>query len=433
MRFGLAVADIVPPFRTPMYGYGARKDGFDWVNDPLTFTALVLEEGGRRALIGAADLCSFPNDGNTPGLLARVAEIVGCPAENVLLNASHTHGGPQLPTKSLTFRTNSDPKACEDYEEVLFDRVLAAAKEAADSLQDGTLWYGEGVTTLPMNRRPERDGQVTNAPNPGGPVDDRMQILALRNAEGSLSAVGMKLCCHPVSTGAQHLLTADYPGAWRAEFSRAFGSKVTPFFLQGAGADARPAAVQEGDHWRQMPHAELPELGRALLAESLDVLTRGGMQPVENLLLEGARRSVVVPCERRFTKREDFQPLLESEESWERRYAEDCLLRLDAGEEIPDAETFDIQTLWLSRDLALIGTNAEPLCALGRIVESAVAPKRGLFLGYTNGCIAYTPDRKEMARGGYEAQSYLFEPWTGPMKPGIEDLFSAAVLKREGS
>ena len=91
MRFGLARCEIVPPFSTTMRGYSARKDTFDGVNDPLTFTAIILEEGEHRALLGAADLCGFPDDGSIPGLLGQLGEIVGCPPDNVMLNASHTH------------------------------------------------------------------------------------------------------------------------------------------------------------------------------------------------------------------------------------------------------------------------------------------------------------------------------------------------------
>ncbi len=36
MRFGIAQTEITPPFPTPMAGYGARRDFFDGVNDPLT-------------------------------------------------------------------------------------------------------------------------------------------------------------------------------------------------------------------------------------------------------------------------------------------------------------------------------------------------------------------------------------------------------------
>jgi hypothetical protein len=371
-----------------MYGYRDRQDLFDGVNDPLTFTSIILEEGENRALLGAADLLQFFNDKSMPGLLVQLGEAVGCPPDNVMLNASHTHGGP------------STAETAERYRDWLYERILAAVHEAADNMCEGTLWYAEGKTRLPMNRRLDRDGQVVNAPNPEGPVDDRMQLLVLRKPGGEVAAVGMKVSCHPVATGAQHLITADYPGAWRAAFSRAFGPEVLPVFLQGAGADARPRHVADGDSWRVMKHSELSTIGDELLTETLAILTgfearrdsqstNTGLRQLEGLTLRGKINVVNAPRE--------------------------------AEGETPNQVEFNIQTLWLDSELALIGLNSEPLCALGQIVEAAVAPKQAMFLGYTNGCRGYTPDTYEMKRGGYEAGGHFL--------PGLENLFAGAVMR----
>ncbi len=427
MRFGVAITDISPPFRVPMCGYGYRKDSFDGVHDPLTFTALVLEEGDRRALIGAVDLVCMHRDGSIHGFLEELGKIVGCPPDNVMLNASHTHGGPHVPTSERSYRHMSDPESVKRYGKYLYETMAEAVRGACENLQEGTLWFGEGTTSLPISRRLERDGKIHHAPSPDGPTDNRMHILAFRNAEERLAVVGMKISCHSVATGARHLLTADYPGAWRAEFSRAFGPEVTPFFLQGAGADTRPRHTVEGDHWRAIPHCELAGIGRELLAEGLVVLTSQRLEPVENLVLAGKIQPVEVPCERTYTEREQFQELLDSENEREKRYAEECLRRLDAGEEVPDHATFHVQTLWLNSELALIGLDVEPLCGLGHVVESAVAPKRAILLGYTNGSFAYVPTTEEMARGGYEAESFYGKPWTGVLAPGMEDRFAEAV------
>ena len=430
MHFGIATKKIVPPFPTAMHGYGVRKDLFDDVNDPLTCTALILEESGQRAFIGAADLCTFPNDGSTPGLIDRVAEKVGCPRDNVLLCASHTHGGPLTPGSGVTFRASRFADKAFEYAEWLGEQVVAAAGEAAHRMQQGSLWIGEGKTALPMNRRPDRDGQVPNAPNPGGPVDDRMTLFALKDTSGNLASVGMRISCHPVATGAKHLLTADYPGAWRAEFTRAFGPEVTPFFLQGAGADARPALVAEGDHWRALPHADLPILGRDLLGEMLQILARGELREIKDLKLSGKANTVTVPCERRHTTREDFEKLLTSEQEWVQPYAEACIQMLEAGKQIPDCVDYQVQTLWLNDDIALIGLDSEPLCGLGAKIEAAVAPKKAFVLGYVNGCISYVCDTKELKRGGYEADTWLFDLWTGPWEPGLENIFAEGVTWR---
>jgi hypothetical protein len=423
MRFGIASKDITPPYRMKMYGYGDRQDVFDAVHDPLTFTAVVLEEDGRRALLGAADLGTMPNDGTVLDLARQIGEAIGCPAGNVMLNASHTHGGPQLPSRSPSSSPIS--RYSDRYRDFLYEQAVATAREAAAALRDGTLWYAEGKTTLPMNRRIERDGVVVNAPNPKGPVDNRMQLLILRDADGQLASVGMKVACHPVATGSQHLVTAEYPGAWRAAFKRVFGPTVHPFFLQGAGADARPRHVANGDQWRAMQHAELATIGDDLLTEMLATITSAHQRPVTSLTLTGTVNHVQAPCERRYTTRADLDALRQSGQS--QGYVEASLKLLDAGGEIPDHVEFYVQTLWLSRDLALIGLNVEPLCGLGRLVEAAIAPQQAMLLGYTNGCLGYTADALEMKRGGYEASSHPFGGCTGPLLPGLEDLFAGAV------
>ncbi|PIY48110.1 MAG: hypothetical protein COZ05_04015, partial [Armatimonadetes bacterium CG_4_10_14_3_um_filter_59_10] len=161
------------------------------MNDPLTFTAVVLEEGERRALLGAADLCQFANHECTTRLIDGLAGVVRCPRDNILLNASHTHGGPKVPSHTAYYRKRYDTAAAERYAEWLAEQMLQATRDAVDALQEGSLSCGEGNTSLPMNRRPDRDGHVPNAPNPGGPVDDRMQLLVFRDAADSVKAVGM--------------------------------------------------------------------------------------------------------------------------------------------------------------------------------------------------------------------------------------------------
>jgi len=429
MRFGLAVRDITPPFRMPMYGYSSRRDVFDNVHDPLTFTALVLEEDGRRAFIGAADIGSFPNDGSTLQLMNRVAAVVGCPDHNVMLNASHTHGGPLVPMgERLMHGDIADSATVARYANWLYEQVEDAAAEASGSLREGSLWIAEGWTSVPMNRRPDRNGSVPNAPNPDGPVDNRLFCFLLRDAADRPVAVGIRVSCHPVATGAQHRITADYPGAWRAECKRAFGPAVHAFFLQGSGADARPRHVAEGDHWRIMDHAELVEIGRDLMAETLAALTGPNVRRLGPLVLEGRFEAVDLPCEPSYVRREDFEAV--AADSGMETYAAECLARLAAGKTIPDHQTFHVQTLWLDRELALIGIDGEVLCGAGATVEAALSPKQGIVLGYTNGVIAYLPDSHEMSRGGYETRSFIYQPWTGPLKPGLEHLLAGAVYVR---
>lgn len=427
-RFGVATCSIVPPFPTTMHGYAVRRDTFDGVHDPVTFTAIYLEANGVPALLGCADLCNFP-EVTAERDLDRVARAIGARPDHVLLNASHTHGGPSVPTHSPMWRDFFAPeKSSRRFAAFLMRKVVATARRAKAAAEPGSLWYGEGRTLLPMNRRLLRGGEIVNAPNPKGEVEDRLRLLVLKDARGTVRGVGMHLACHPVCTGDQHLLTADFVGAWREAFRGAFGEGVTPFFLQGSGGDMRPRPAANGREWRCLRHSELEGVGRELLAEMNEALGKGLVE-VKRPSFRARRTPVRMPLVPRYTRREDFLPLRKSGDRFIRKYAEISLGMLAKGKSLPVEVTYHVQTLWLNREFALIGIDAEPLIGLGRHAEAAAKPGRGMVLGYTNGCVTYLPDSREIRRGGYEADSYIYDIWAGPWKTGTERRIAAAVLR----
>ena len=429
MQFGIATADISPTFPMTMAGYGARLDRFDDVHDPLSFTALILEERGKRLCIGAADLICFENT-HVMRLREKIAKVIDAPVDHVLLNASHTHGGPEFRDGGAYYGAHRSKSVCAQYRKWLEGPVLQATRKALAGLAPGSLWIGEGASCIPMNRRLDRDGTVVNAPNPDGPVDDRVQVLALRDRDDVLRAVGVRLSCHPVSTGAQHRITADYPGAFRAAARRALGDEVVPFFLQGAGGDMRPSQVDAGDRWRALAHDELPVIGDTLMREALAVLTGGHMTKLGPLSIRGRLQDAIVPCEVWHTEREEFERMLESGSGSDLIYATEALHQLDTQGKLASETPLRVHALWLTRDFVVVGIQAEVLIGMGAYVERSLKPARTLLLGYSNGCECYLPDTKELKRGGYEQSSYIYHGWTGPLKSGVEKVIAAAVWRR---
>jgi hypothetical protein len=137
----------------------------------------------------------------------------------------------------------------------------------------------------------------------------------------------------------------------------------------------------------------------------------------------------MAPCEKRFTTESQLRKLLKGDDSSMRNYAEKCLNLLKAGQKIPDQVEYRVQTLWLNKGFALIGLDVEPLCALGRVVEQAAAPAKGILLGYVSGSVSYAPGAEEAKRGGYEVDGWKGRPWTGPLALGLEHRFAKAVAK----
>lgn len=428
MRFGISSRDITPPFPTSMGGYGARQDHFDGVHDRLALTSLLLEDEGKRAVIVSADISTWPNDGRTERLITQLATLVGTTPAHILLNASHTHGGPKMPGTATINRRRGDFAAAERYADWLAEQTLTSVEEALARRQTGSLQIVRGKTTLPMNRRRLENGEIINAPNPDGPVDDGMQVLTVRDARDRVAAVAMRLSCHPVATGAQHLITADFVGGWREVFRESFGPNVTPMFLQGAAGDMRPRHAADGSDWRKMAHREMRDIGRELVAEMLQAMMAGPQQSIDRLTLNGALEISRAHCVPLYTTPESVTPLLNHPRAFERDFANTCLTLFRQNRPPQTSVDFRVQTLWLDDEIALVGLNCEPLHGLGHAIEKAFAPRSAIVLGYTNGCVCYTPDTPALQRGGYEAESYLFEPYAGPWRQGFEQTFRPHLL-----
>ncbi len=430
MRFGTANIDITPPFKTTMGGYASRQGLFDGINDPLYATVIILEEDEQRAVIVAADIISFLDE-RVDTIKKQLADAVQTVTENVLLNASHTHGGPEPGNQATYFIAERDTAPSDRYQAWLEEQLIEAALKAVQNMTPGSLWYGYGKSAVPMNRRLERDGKIVNAPNPNGEVDDLLQVIAIKDANEALQALGIRLSCHPVATGAQSLITADFPGAFKAACRTEFDADCIPFFLQGAGGDMRPAYVADGDRWRPLPHAELVNIGQQLLQETTAVLNGKNMQELSPLKLEGHCETVALPCEDCYNSITSLQPLLESNEYIKRRYAKLCIEHLKSGEAIPNHIDVRVHTLRLTDKMVIIGIQGEVLVGVERYILSQLPDDMSaIFLGYTDGCASYLPDTRELKRGGYEQTGYLFARTSGPLKPGVEKILAEVVLRQ---
>ena len=416
MKFGIDRTDITPGWPTYMAGYGARNDTSDGVNDPLTFTSLILEEKGKRVFIGAADLISIGGEQSVK-IRQKVAGILGIKFSDVMLNATHTHGGMRIRGSDYLDWEHMKPVVNKN-KKLLEARIYASAKKALKNMQDGKIFYGEGKTTIPMNRRLLYKGNVENRPNPEGKTDSALKVLKITGADNKIAAVIARVSCHPVATGAQHLLTADYPGAFRPFVEKAFPGAVAVLW-QGVGADARPRQVADGIQWRVMKHKELPVIGECLFSEVMEVLANH-MHPLENLKFGSAVEDVFLPVSDPTVTRKDLEKQLKSAKY---EIIRTCIRKMLAQKELAKGIPMTIQMISFNKEFSIVGIAAEVLCGLGEKVEKKVSTKMSMVLGYTNGASVYLPCKDELKRGGYETMS-VFDLLPSPLSPRLEDILT---------
>lgn len=438
MKFGVQRVEITPAFAMPMGGYDARLDCFDGVHDPLTFTAVYLNDGRREAWIGSADLCQFPDGSYFEEGLRRIADRLDCPPEAIFLNASHTHGGPLTrPAPGVENRRSFIRHSTENravilrYLDELWRKIADAMAAARKQAFPGTLHYTQTPTDFPINRRKMVDGQAVLAPDPDGPIDGRLRLFAIRDTSGAIRVLLPILACHPTSTSGQHQLTADYVGAWRQAVETRLPGPVHMSFLQACCGDARPAATVEGDHWRIVRLNELSAMVEPLYNQTIAAIN-GPWRECGPLKLAFGIQRTDLPCETIYTTREALETLRQGSE-WQVDYMRAGLNLLDRGRPIPDSVAYRLHALQLTETTSLLGINCEPLCGLGLSIESALKPHDAIVLGYTGGCLNYVPNDEELPRGGYETESYLWDSTTGPFKSGINRHFIDAfgLLRRQ--
>ncbi|MEK1876192.1 MAG: neutral/alkaline non-lysosomal ceramidase N-terminal domain-containing protein [Rhizobium altiplani] len=213
IRAGAAIIDITPTPGLPMSGFAARTQPAEGVHDGLTVRAVVI---GETAIV-VADVI-----GIDAAMSARIRKRCALPAENIVVAALHTHGGPVSMAGRLSVAADLA------YLERLEDACVAVIDKAASLRRPARITVGQGSDP----------GVARNRRHPGGPVDTSLPVLRICGEDGAMIAVVTAYACHPVVLGADNRhWTADYPHFVRQALEEAYPGGVA-LFMTGCVGDA---------------------------------------------------------------------------------------------------------------------------------------------------------------------------------------------------
>lgn len=113
LHVGMVTVQVAPPLGLALVGFLRRYRSAEGLGQPLEVSALVVDDGGRRAAIIALDLLG------TPAAFGReirqtVARAAACPAGSVLVNSQHTHAAPPPPGLNKMGGHSRDMTAAEE-------------------------------------------------------------------------------------------------------------------------------------------------------------------------------------------------------------------------------------------------------------------------------------------------------------------------------
>jgi hypothetical protein len=418
---GVAVRDITPAGPIRLVGYGARTTESDGVETRLWVRALAI--GGDAE--GPAVLLAVDN----LGVPARIGDEVagrleakaGLTRARFVVCATHTHCGPALSTFPDIIFGGPLPEdqrtRIDRYTRVLTDALEHAALAALADRKPGRLDWASGTVGFAANRRVLRDGRwVGFGVNASGPVDHRLPVLRVADAEGRTRAVLVGYACHCTTLGpAFNKVCGDWAGYACADIERAHPG-ATALVVIGCGADANPEPRRDLDDAKRHGAAVAREVGRLL---------DGPMAPLPGRVAAAYRR-IELP----------FGPMPTREQLAERAkkqgpegyFARLMGERIDRGEGRPRTLAYPVQTWCFGDALALVFLGGEVVVDYALRLRWEGDATRLWVVAYSNDVPCYIASKRVLAEGGYEADtSMIYYGQPALLAPEAEDRIVEAV------
>ncbi len=235
MKAGFARIDITPPLGVLVAGYFETRLA-DGVIDPLTASAVVFDDGEKRAVLICADQIGYSQELQNR-VRAMVAETIGTVREAVFICCTHTHLGPELTTEDYRYVNL-------EYIEQFAKKMCDVAVLAAQDLKPATFSYVRGkVEDVAFIRRFRmKDGSVRTNPGfqnpnieaPLGTPDENSSLLIIKREDApEIGIVNFQV--HPDVIGGSRL-SADYPKFVRETYEKLIDNSRC-IYINGAQGD----------------------------------------------------------------------------------------------------------------------------------------------------------------------------------------------------
>ena len=434
---------------------GTRQTGFRLFGSPvqaiesdLTATALVLGNGETRVVVVGVDLSVVGIDlslcGQRPAQEFRlgIAEALGLPVANVLLNTSHVHSGVALPDYMPD--TPEQMKLKKGYRALLGSMLVEVAEEADSQLQPARIGSGWGRSRIGVYRREQRDGRDVLGNVPDHPIDDTVGVVRVDDRDGQPIATLFRYSCHPVTMGPRSaVVSSDFPGVARQVVERSLGGLA--IFLQGGGGNINPRAGMGYEiDCRAIKNSVGLELGGEVVKVGARIRTN--THPGQRRLLGDVPNILVTPWERVTSTACTYLGAEETSVSldyvtlptpatagehlalrqraltelrarqgleWELRTAEKyedwARVLVEATERTDVTSDLFVQAIRVN-DIVIVGMNAELFFETGLEIRARSPFSDTLALGYTNGTIGYLPRAEDYPEGGWDIDASYAVP-----------------------
>ncbi len=402
-QVGVAKTVITPKQPMWMAGYAARtKPAVGKLHDLWAKALFVEDNSGHSALLITSDLVYFTTNVSEQ-IRNEIQKKTGLTKAQIILNSSHTHSGPELIGNDFryTYSMHADlvnqtggkyVKMSEGYSHWLIRQIVKLAESAKRSKRPANIYSGNGIVRFQVNRRNNKEAELTNSTELKGPNDYSVPVLKVEDKRGHIKAIVFGYACHAtVLDGYQW--SGDYPGFAQLELENRYKG-ATAMFFQGAGGDQNPLPR------RTVPLAK--QYGMEL-ASAVERILGEDMQPLSPKLKTAYSEVVLNFAKSDLTAEEQLSNVIKKPEypDYLKRNAKLVLDKLKAGVDInTSAYPYPVQA-WGMGEQLIIALGGE--LTIGYAIRLKQILGENIFvLGYCNDAMGYIPTVKILEEGGYE-------------------------------
>jgi hypothetical protein len=418
-KAGIATTVITPEQPMWMAGYASRTKPSEGKVHDLYAKALALEDaGGTRLVLVTADLIGFPREFRDR-MEKEVAQRFKLAPEGLLLNASHTHSGPELRAWRATQTWDLPAEQIElskQYAEALFGKLVELVGRSLESLAPAQLSYVHARAGFAMNRRLLTNNGYTISPNADGPVDHDVPVLLVKGSDGKTRALVFGYACHN-TTLSDYEFCGDYSG-FAVQYVEQTHPGTTAMFVAGCGGDQNPTPRRTMAWAQQHGRALANAVEAALLAKPRPV--RGPLR----LALDEAMLELEPP-----PTAEELKRQASSANKYEQRHATAILTEIEEPGRISTTYPYLVHVVRFGDDLTLIGLSGEVVVDYSLRLKAELTGAPVWVAGYTNDVFGYVPSERVLQEGGYEAKGAILYYGTmrTPFMPSVEKLIVGKV------
>jgi len=414
IQAGVGESDITPDESVPIAGNGPIERWSTGVHDPLSTTALVLDDGKTVIGIVSADLLWVSQQ-----FVSTIHKNLTVPIDEIVITATHTHSGPYLPARFedvVEFHPSELGFTEENITEVRRDiraKTIDALIDAYESRSSAALRLGSASNAhTPLNRR--AIGGIFDEVDAGNQTVDP-ELIALYVETDVHDAVLYNYGLHTTTMGGTEF-SADWPRIVTRRIQETIDENAVTLFLNGAGGDIVPRNSydweEQYDSRREFSQAIGTEVAETVL-EALD-----DAHQIENPLLDTARHELNLPLrsfDRASLERQckELTDEIDSEEldpdeplygpsPLRKRFYIDQQLAIDSWE----IDTLPVFIQYIEIGPAgLITLPGEPFVQHGLDLKSRAHCNPLFVAGYANGMVGYLPTVEAFQHGGYEIET----------------------------